>query len=86
MIFLKEISKIFNKDFYPNLTPKEILQRGSFGGTYFRPIYSSVTKTDYDKMWLELPQDWLEGMKIKKTVHSSHYDQNVNKFKVWFHL
>merc|ERR1712131_168658 len=37
------------KDFYPNLTPKEILQRGSFGGTYFRPIYSSVTKTDYDK-------------------------------------
>jgi hypothetical protein len=28
--------------------PKEVLQAGSFGGTYFRPIYSSVTKKHYD--------------------------------------
>lgn len=28
--------------FRPNLTPAEILQAGSFGGTYFRPIYSVV--------------------------------------------
>lgn len=28
---------------YPNMTPKEVLQAGSFGGTYFRPIKSSVT-------------------------------------------
>ena len=27
-------------EFSPNLTPKEVLQMGSFGGTYFRPIYS----------------------------------------------
>merc|ERR1712003_297581 len=49
------------KDFYPNLTPKEILQRGSFGGTYFRPIYSSVTKTDYDKMWLRVATGLVRG-------------------------
>lgn len=30
-------------DFKPNLTPKEVLQAGSFGGTYFRPIKSSIT-------------------------------------------
>lgn len=30
-------------EFRPNLTPKEVLQGGSFGGTYFRPIRSSVT-------------------------------------------
>lgn len=30
-------------DFKPNMTPKEVLQAGSFGGTYFRPIHSSVT-------------------------------------------
>ena len=27
-------------DFRPNRTPKEVLHAGSFGGTYFRPIYS----------------------------------------------
>ena len=29
--------------FRPNRTPKEVLQAGSFGGTYFRPIKSGVT-------------------------------------------
>lgn len=36
-------------DFKPNLTPKEVLQAGSFGGTYFRPIKSSITG-GYDVM------------------------------------
>lgn len=49
------------KDFRPNMTPKEVLQAGSFGGTYFRPIKSSVTGLNYNKMWDELPQDWLKG-------------------------
>ena len=43
------------------MTPKEVLQAGSFGGTYFRPIKSSVTNLKYNKMWEELPQNWLEG-------------------------
>ena len=30
-------------EFRPNMTPKEVLQAGSFGGTYFRPISSKVT-------------------------------------------
>ena len=49
------------KDFRPNMTPKEVLQDGSFGGTYFRPIKSAVTGLRYNKMWNELPQDWLAG-------------------------
>ena len=49
------------KDFRPNMTPKEVIQDGSFGGTYFRPIKSAVTGLRYNKMWNELPQDWLEG-------------------------
>jgi hypothetical protein len=36
-------------DFRPNMTPKEILQAGSFGGTYFRPIQSSVTGKAFTK-------------------------------------
>ncbi len=30
-------------EFKPNLTPKQVLQAGSFGGTYFRPILSGIT-------------------------------------------
>ena len=53
-------------EFCPNMTPKEVLQAGSFGGTYCRPIYSSVTKLKYGKeVWQELPSDWLEGLDIR---------------------
>ena len=31
-------------EFQPNLTPTEIFELGSFGGTYWRPIYSSIVK------------------------------------------
>lgn len=33
--------------FTPNLTPEEVLRKGSFGGGYFRDIYSSVTRQSY---------------------------------------
>jgi len=70
-------------EFKPNLTPREVLQKGSFGGTYFRPIYSSVTKQKYGKeVWQELPKDWLEGLDIKNQVSSSFYDNSRNKYKV----
>ena len=70
-------------DFTPNLTPKEVLQMGSFGGTYFRPIYSSVTKQKYGKeVWEELPKEWLEGLNVRTMVSSSLYDASRNKYKV----
>ncbi|XP_065927284.1 uncharacterized protein [Magallana gigas] len=70
-------------EFHPNMTPKEVLQAGSFGGTYFRPIYSSVTGKQYkDEAFLELPKDWTEGLNIKKKVTSSKYDEGVNTYKV----
>ena len=30
-------------DFTPNLTPSQIFRLGSFGGTYWRPIYSKTS-------------------------------------------
>jgi hypothetical protein len=67
-------------EFTPNLTPKEVLQLGSFGGTYFRPIHSRVTGKDYDEEWEEIPMDWLKGLNIKKQIASSKYNKAVNKY------
>lgn len=69
-------------EFTPNMTPKEVLQAGSFGGTYFRPIYSSITKKHYKDVWKELPEDWLDGLKIPEQVASSTYREKVNTYKV----
>lgn len=67
--------------FCPNRTPKQILQAGSFGGTYFRPIYSSVSKTKHKDCWKEFPKDWFDGLKITLQVASPTYDKLVNKYK-----
>ena len=32
-----------HKQFKPNKTPKQVFTIVAFGGTYFRPIHSSVT-------------------------------------------
>lgn len=69
-------------DMRPNMTPKEVLQAGSFGGTYFRPIKSGVTGEKYSGVWKELPKDWLEGLSISKQVASSAYHTDVNTYKV----
>uniref|UniRef100_A0A673HST7 Zgc:113208 n=1 Tax=Sinocyclocheilus rhinocerous TaxID=307959 RepID=A0A673HST7_9TELE len=69
-------------EFTPNMTPKEVLQAGSFGGTYFRAIYSSVTKQHYKDVWQEIPKDWLDGLNISKQVASSTYRENVNTYNV----
>ena len=71
-------------EFKPNLTPQQVLKMGSFGGTYFRPIYSSVTKKHYKSQDIikEYPKSWFKGIDIEKMVTSSDYDKNVNKYKV----
>merc|ERR1712241_361988 len=65
-------------DFQPNLTPKEVLQLGSFGGTYFRPIYSSITGESYRDVWKEYPQDWFSGLNIARQVASPTYRNDIN--------
>jgi hypothetical protein len=71
-------------EFTPNVSPKEVFQKGSFGGTYFRPIYSSITKKHYksDDVIKEYPKSWFQGIDIQKKVTSSTYDKQVNKYKV----
>ena len=41
------MSKEIHAQFQPNITPYELFKAGAFGGTYWRPIYSEVTKKFY---------------------------------------
>ena len=43
--------------FKPNLTPKEIIWMGSFGGTYF-----DRTERNIDIDFKEFPEDWFRGI------------------------
>uniref|UniRef100_A0A7S1ASW4 Uncharacterized protein n=1 Tax=Noctiluca scintillans TaxID=2966 RepID=A0A7S1ASW4_NOCSC len=71
-------------EFRPNLTPKEVLLRGSFGGTYFRDIVSAVTGERHvgKEVIQQFPADWFAGLDLDTQVVSSVYDKNVNRFKV----
>jgi hypothetical protein len=68
-------------NFRPNLTPQQVLDLGSFGGTYFRPIDSSVTGKRHDNEWKDLPEDWFKALPAKK-FRSARYDNSVNTYGV----
>jgi len=66
--------------FNPNLTPKQIFQLGSFGGTYWRPIKSRVTSKSYHKQhlefkWKNIPQKYLTNKKCD--IHLNKYGVKV---------
>ena len=68
-------------EFQPNLSPEEMFRAGVFGGTYWLPIKSSVTKKSYKNQHLEfpwwkgIPEDWL-------TRDWDDYDKSINKYNV----
>lgn len=65
--------------FRPNLSPKQMFTLGSFGGTYWRPIYSSVNKTDYKNQHKE----YTEFKNIDDNLLTRvEYDKSLNKYKV----
>ena len=69
--------------FKPNLTPEEIIRMGSFGGTYFRPIKSSVNNKNYKNQHKEFEKHgWFENLDIEKMVTSKICRPSVNKYKV----
>ena len=75
----------FIKDFKPNRSPEEVLRAGSFGGTYFRPIVSSVTNIRYNptKVLKETVQpDWIANIDKKTMLSSSTYNKSINKYQV----
>ena len=55
---------------------------GSFGGTYYRPIYSQVVEQQLKNQHKEYPDSWFEGLDIPKQITSSVYNKEVNTYKV----
>ena len=53
------------------LTPKEMLHKGIFGGTYFTEL------VDYK----DFPQDWFDGLD-ESSYKSTKYLTKVNLFKI----
>lgn len=71
------------KDFRPNKTPKQVFNAGAFGGTYYRPIDSSITNKSYtSKQAMEGFKDWFSSIDIETMVISENYDKHINKYKV----
>ena len=68
-------------DFTPTLSPKTVLQLGSFGGGYFRDIVSKVNNVKYTNVWQELPNDWLEGINTDTHVCSPVYNKKINRYQ-----
>ena len=69
--------------FRPNLTPRQIFEFGSFGGTYWRPIHSSVTGQEHVNCHLVYPKKWWQNIPdfmLKNTTEN--YSIAVNKYKV----
>ena len=64
-------------DFKPDYTPRQVMATGAFGGTYWRPIYSAVTKKRYQNVHKKynwgLPEELLS---------CSEYDKSKNKYSV----
>lgn len=70
-------------EFTPNLSPQEIFALGSFGGTYWRPIYSSVTNKNYENMHKKYPKSWWKGLPDNWLVSKwEDYDKTINKYGV----
>tara|TARA_B100000029_G_scaffold43365_1_gene40202 strand:+ start:6650 stop:7165 length:516 start_codon:yes stop_codon:yes gene_type:complete len=62
------------------MTPREIFSEGSFGGTYWRPIFSSVISRRLRNQHLEF-EGWWEEID-EGLLTSENYDKNVNRFEV----
>lgn len=68
-------------EFIPNLTPIDIFKLGSFGGGYWRPIYSDVTKKNYKNVHQNFPKSWWKGLSDDHLTNEK-YNIDINNYKV----
>jgi hypothetical protein len=76
---------IFNdfQEFKPNLSPQQIFEMGSFGGTYFRPINSKVINKKLVNQHKEfIKYGWFDKIDIPKYIINNTCDPSINTYKV----
>mgnify|MGYP001420008515 CR=1 FL=1 len=73
-------------DFTPNLTPIQIFKLGSFGGGYWRPIFSGVQNRQLQNRHLlkriKPIFEHFNQNETQKLLTSSDYQISVNRYKV----
>ena len=83
-------------EFKPNLTPQQIFASGSFGGTYWAPIYSTVCgqnlrnqHIEFEEWWDGIPENLLIGLNYQKNLNrygvKSGTDLELWESKGWIH-
>lgn len=70
------VGKKFAADFKPELTPKQMLQAGIFGGDYFHEVPS------------EFPAEWFEGVRLRRSggaqAELNYFNVNASQpLSVW---
>jgi hypothetical protein len=71
-------------EFKPNLTPREMFEMGSFGGTYWRPIHSTIVNKDLKNQHRSKTWDIykiFEGLD-DDILTKTKCDTSINKYKV----
>jgi len=63
--------KNFHKEFKPDLTPKQMLKIGVFGGAYFIGVNNLIPE--------DMPEEWLKGVKLSE---SGEKEGDLNYFKL----
>ncbi|KAI7759348.1 hypothetical protein LZL87_008725 [Fusarium oxysporum] len=69
-------------DFRPNKSPEEIIREGSFGGSYWRPLFSKHLGITIQDDWRELPSSWTAGLNVDEYLISDTYNPDINKYGV----
>ena len=69
--------------FMPNVSPRQMFKLGSFGGTYWRPIESSVSGKSYKNVHLQYPSSWWKNIPEHwMTTSFDDYTISLNKYGV----
>jgi len=75
------IQFVDSPEFKPNLSPIQIFALGSFGGSYWRPIYSNVTKKKYSETHLDFPSEWWKDIPSNYLINQKE-NIKINQYKV----